>query len=60
MIIGAIIPAMGSAFVVIALGFINLSESAGTTILIALIASLMVTQLFFILMFKSLKPQSMA
>ncbi|MBU0757953.1 MAG: type II secretion system F family protein [Nanoarchaeota archaeon] len=59
MIIGTILPAMGSAILVVATGFIELPVRTGTTILVVMLVSLIITQMFFILFFKALKPQVM-
>lgn len=60
MIIGTILPALGSAMIVVATGFIELPLKTSSTMLVFLVLVLLITQFFFILLFKALKPQVMA
>ncbi|MBD3203814.1 hypothetical protein GF327_05940 [Candidatus Woesearchaeota archaeon] len=61
MIIGTIAPSLGSAIMVIGLGFLpDLAQNIASHLFIFLTIGLIVLQFFFILFFRALKPQVMA
>lgn len=57
MIIGTIVPSLGSAMIVVGLGFVNLNITF--TVFLFLLFVLGVVQIFFIMFFKALKPPVM-
>ena len=57
MIIGTILPSLGSAMIVVGLGFVNLNITF--TVFLFFLFILAVVQIFFIMFFKALKPAVM-
>jgi type II secretory pathway component PulF len=59
MIVGTIVPSLGTAILVIGLGFVDVGEKIADWLFTVLLIILILGQIFFILLFRAVKPQVM-